>query len=361
MDPAAVVNRRLWTQRLAGGPFASPAAAVETLGAVQAQEFPQAIWALAQRCGHPAADEVIRAFDAGELLRTHVLRPTWHFVRPDDIRWMLRLTAPRIRVAMRQGMRVHDLDDALIARSGGLVAAALEERGPLTRFELREELARSGIEGSAQRIAHISGHLELTELICSGPVRDGKQTYDLLDRRAPAGRGIEGDEALAELAARYFFSHGPASLADFAWWSGLKMGDARRGLELSRDRFEEVGELDGDTYFANPAANAAAPPEGALLLGSFDELTVAYRRLRTVSVNGEPGRTLPLGPILLDGRWVGSWRRIRGKAPAIRASLFRSLDAPGEAGLEAECRRLAAHLGIPAQLELAEGEPLAAA
>ena len=364
VDPVEVIARRIRAQRLVGAPYASPAEAVASLGAVQSQEYGAAKWSLAQRCGHQSDSEVERAIMAGEILRTHVLRPTWHFVTPDDIGWMLRLTAPRIRAKMRQACRDHELDDALLTRCTDLLTAALAGSVAMTRAELREELEGTGIEMSASRASFVASHLELEGLVASGPLRGGKQTYALLAERAPNGRDLEGEEALAELAGRYFASHGPATIPDFAWWSGLTLTAARRGLELCGDRLQPATDEESRTWYAEPAEWAEAAPEieGALMLGSFDELTVAYKNLRTVSAAGEPGRVLPLAPILIGGRLVGNWKqKVAKDAVQIEATVFATLDLDAEAALEAESQRYGEHLGLPAELSIAPGEPVAAA
>ncbi len=350
-------------QRLVGAPYASPAKAVESLGAVQAQEYREAKWSLAQRCGHPTEAEVERDLVAGRFLRTHVLRPTWHFVIPEDIRWMLALTGPRVLTAYGNWFREHGLDDVTLRRYAEVCVAALGE-SPLSRAQLRDALLAAGIELDGQTVGHLTIYLEAEALVCNGPHEGIKPSYRLLADWAKDGREFKGDEALTELAGRYFSSHGPATLVDYCWWSGLKVKDARRGLELCGDRFEEIEDEEGRTWFAEPSEWATPPPEieGALMLGSFDELSVAYKDLRTVSPSGEPGRVLPLAPILIDGRLVGSWKRkaVR-EAVRIQATVFAPLDASGEAALEAEAARYGEHLGIPVDLSIAVGEPVAAA
>src|SRR5687767_12249768 len=154
MEPLEIVHRRMRAQRLAGPPFASPAEAVTALGAVQSQEFAEAKWALAQRCGHPGDEEIERAFDAGEILRTHVLRPTWHFVAAEDLGWLLRLTGPRLARGDRSRLRQLELGERLLARAGKAVVGELEASGPRTRPELRERLAARGIALNASQMGH---------------------------------------------------------------------------------------------------------------------------------------------------------------------------------------------------------------
>ena len=362
MGPVEIVKRRMRAQRLVGEPFAGPAEVVGELGAVQSQEYEEARWAVAQRCGHPGAGEVEAVLDSGDVLRTHVMRPTWHFVRREDIRWLFLLSAERLAAGDRTRLRQLELDDGTLSRAAEIIERSLAGSEPLSRAEMRAALAAEGIETDASQIGHISFHLELAARICSGPRRGRDHTYVRLGPRAGAGRRLTRDQALAELTRRYFATHGPATVADYAWWAGLTMGDARRGLELSGMELEELDGPGGGPYFDPIRSGRVAPVRGALMLSSFDELTVAYKDLRTVTPAGEPSRTLPLRPILVDGRLVGSWKRRLGPhAVRIEATLSEPVDARGERALAAEAKRFAAHHGREVELEVMEGEALAAA
>lgn len=201
------------------------------LGAVQAQDFGMAKWALGLRGASLTEASVAAAFDAGAILRTHVLRPTWHFVTPADIRGLLRLSAPRVRALMAYNDRLHGADASLLRKADKVIARALRGAQHLTRDELQREFTRHGLKLTGTSLAHAMTHAELSELVCSGP-RHGKQsTYALLDERVPTRPVPERDAALALLARHYFQSHGPATAQDFSWWSGLTMADARAGIE----------------------------------------------------------------------------------------------------------------------------------
>src|SRR6185503_4235399 len=214
---------------------------VSWLGAVQAQVYGDAKWALGLRMRRSTDARIEAAFSEGSILRTHVMRPTWHFVAPADIRWMLALTAPRVRAAMASYSRKLELDATVLRRSQRAMVRALRGGRQLTRQELRSVLARAGVRADGvQRLAHIVMQAELDAVICSGARRGNQFTYALLDERVPMVRARSRDDSLAELARRYFTSHGPAQLHDFAWWSGLSVGDACAGLatverELARE------------------------------------------------------------------------------------------------------------------------------
>jgi hypothetical protein len=317
-----VTQLRLQHQRLTAAGFATPEAVVAWLGAVQAQEYPGAKWGLALRMRRPTNAAIERAFADGRILRTHVMRPTWHFVTPDDIRWMLALTAPQVKARMAPYNRRLELDAAVFRRSTKAIAKALRDGSQLTRQELKAVLQRAGIACEAngvQRLAHIVMEAELDAVICSGVPRGRHLTYALLDERVPRGRLLPRDEALAELARRYFVSHGPAQLRDFSWWSGLSAKDSRRGVEMVRDQLREDA-VDGKTCWSSPVTprqSGRAPR--AFLLPTYDEYLIAYKdRSAMIDPARQPGAGFPdpfSAPLVLDGRVIGTWRRAPSDAP----------------------------------------------
>ncbi len=220
-----IAARRLQAQRLTGAPFTSPLDAIRWLTAVQAQDYGAAKWALAQRSGATTDVELDRLFDQGAILRTHVLRPTWHFVLPEDIGWLLALTGPRVRAGLVARYRRLELDEKVARRAEALFTAALAGGSHLTRGELGEVLSAARISPDGQRLPHLIMRAELDSLIASGPRRGKQFTYALLEERVPKPRALDRDQAVAELTLRYFRSHGPAQVQDFMWWSGLRMAD----------------------------------------------------------------------------------------------------------------------------------------
>src|SRR6266568_4837740 len=228
-----IAHQRLHNQFIAQQAFEKADDVVRWLGAVQAQDYAAAKWALGLRMQNSTDDLIEQAFTDGTILRTHVMRPTWHFVLPADIRWMLALTAPRVLATIAYYDRTLELDDAVFSQSNAVLAKALQGGKQLTRAELFSELQQAGIAtDNLQRIGHILMHAELDGIICSGARRGKQFSYALLDERAPQARTLDCEEALAEFARRYFTSRGPATLQDFVWWSGLTVADARAGLEM---------------------------------------------------------------------------------------------------------------------------------
>src|SRR5947207_3024980 len=243
-----IAHQRLHNQHITRRTLETPQALVEWLGAVQAQDFAAAKWALGLRLQGVKDDDIEQAFTDGAILRTHVMRPTWHFVSPADIRWLLALTAPRVHAANAYWYRKLELDDAIVGQSNDALTNALQGGKQLTRDKLASALKLAGIvtEGE-QRVNYIIMRAELDGIICSGARRGKQFTYALLVERAPQARTLARDEALAELTRRYFTSHGPATLQDFVWWSGLAAIDAKAGIEMVKPQLvHEV--VDGQAY-----------------------------------------------------------------------------------------------------------------
>lgn len=316
---AELLSSRLHNQQLATAKLRTAAGVVSWLGAVQAQDYPGARWAIGQRMRRATDADVERAFDAGEILRTHVLRPTWHLVAPADIRWLLALTAPRILAFSAPYYRRNELDTATLSRARRVLERTLAGGTFLTRTELANRLNRAGIAASGERLAFIMMNAELEALICSGPRRGKQSTYALLDERAPRAKSFPRDEALAMLARRYLKSHGPATIRDFAWWSGSTIADARRGVEmLGRDVTSD--ELDGVRYWSmRGGSRAGGSVSGVLLLPNYDEFLIAYQD-RQLSVPasrasrlGHRGADAYIHHLLVDGRVTGSWRPAAGR------------------------------------------------
>ena len=318
---------RLYGQRLTGERFASPVAAVGHLLAVQSQDFGAAKWALAQRTQSIGEAGLDALFDAGEILRAHVMRPTWHFVLPEDAIWLQQLTAQRVKARMAAYDRGLEVDPSLLARSHAVLEKTLRDRTYRTRSEVAAALQQAGISAVTQRLGQVLMHAELDRLIVSGPRRGGQQTYALLAERAPTARHLEGDEALAELTRRYVVGHGPAQAQDLAWWSGLSVTEVRRGLDIAGAAFERRS-LDGKTYWSAPAEPERLASRAANLLPNYDEFLVGYHDRGAVlqRLDGH-GSFNPLGNVVtLDGQVVGSWKLHRqSRQPRLELNVL----APG--------------------------------
>lgn len=314
---------RMHNVGLAGPPWPRVVDVVRRLGAVQAQEFGPALWSIRQRLGDGHEPELLALFDPGDLVRTHVLRPTWHFVAPEDVRWMLELTAPRVHAFNAYYYRKHELDDEVLATCHRLIGAALAGGRSLTRAELAAALAAGGVAAHSLRLGLILMHAELEQLICSGPRRGKQHTYSLLVERLPAVPRRSRDAALAELSRRYFTSHGPATLKDFACWSRLTMADVRRGIELAREHLDSR-QVEGVTYWHG----AGDPPDGGRdgtgvqLMQPYDEYVVAYSESKPVADRAglaahRPEQGAYLGIVLRDTQLAGFWKRTTKNATVV--------------------------------------------
>jgi Winged helix DNA-binding domain len=350
-----LIEIRLRNQRLTRPELRDPAAVVEWLGAVQSQDYAGAQWGVSQRMPSLTTAAFDRAFDEGRILRTHVLRPTWHFVPPADIRWMQTISAPRVLAVSRAYFRNMELDPATIGRTQRTFERALAGGKSLTRTELAAALGRAGIVASGQRLAAIVMHAELDQVLCSGPRRGKQFTYMLIAERAPQAVVMERDAAIVELARRYFRSHGPATLRDFVWWSGLTVGEARGGIEAIRASLddEKVGDA---TYYMVPSRAKAPSATGLVhLLPNYDEYLIAYRdrAVAGMPVTADAPRNVDIYAhiLIVDGRFAGTWRRaIKPSGVQISLTPFVQLNRVHLKSLAAAVARQGAFLGVPATL-----------
>ncbi len=350
MTSLEVVQQRLRNQHLASAWLKQPVEIVQWLGAVQAQDYAGAKWALGLRLPDVADDEVERAFTDGTILRTHVMRPTWHFVASADIRWLLALTAPRVHAVNGHMYRKCELDPQTLRRSLRVMAKALQGGRQLTRDELRAVLSKAGIAADDNlRMAYVVMHAELEGLVCSG-ARQGKQfTYALLEERAPQAKTLERDEALCELILRYFASRGPATCQDFVWWSGLTMADAKRGVEAAQSQLEQTVFNGQTNWFAEAAPIASDSAQAAYLLPNYDEYGIAYRD-RSAMFDAERGSQLIFNHlIVINGRLAGTWKRtLKKHEVVIETNTFVPLTKVEDRAVAAAVRQYGVFLGLPA-------------
>jgi hypothetical protein len=353
---------RLAHQSLVGPPLASPVAVVARLGAVQAQDYAGARWAVGMRARGATDADVERACDAGAIVRTHLLRPTWHLVAAADVRWMLALSGPRVQALNAGRYRQLGLDAATLRTGHAALEGALRDGAACTRAELAAAVEGAGISlANPQRMAHLLMHAELEGRICSGP-RQGKQhTYMLLDARVPATPPRDRDDALRELAARYFGTRGPATAHDFAWWSGLTLGDARRGAALAAPAIAETT-IDGRAHWGPAdAPDVAVREPRAHLLPNYDEYFIGFRDRGAILQRAgrdvlavDRGEVLSAHLVIVDGQVVGGWRRAAtARAVRVVATAVTPLDADERADVAAAAARYAAFLGVPVALEWA--------
>jgi hypothetical protein len=353
-----IVRQRLANQSLTRPVHETPAQVVAMLGAVQAQDFAGAKWALGQRMVNATDAALDTAFSAGEILRTHVLRPTWHFVAPQDIRWLLKLSAPRVHAASAFRYRQLELDEATLKRTTNVFVKTLQGGKQKTRDELRAALEHAGIPTDGQRIAYMVMYAELEGVLVSGARRGKQFTYALLDERAPHAEVLPRDDALYEITRRYFSTRGPATIQDFVWWSGFTMRDAKQSIAACGSQLvsEQIGE---QTYWFVPQnALPKTKTPVAHLLPYYDEYTVGFQD-RSAIIDGplpppiDPRTDSLLNPIILiNGKFVGRWKRTLSKnAVTVEINLVRALSSAEERAVSNASKQYAAFLQLPLVLE----------
>jgi len=313
MDFPDIANMRLESQQITTTPFKTAREIVHWMGAMQAQDFSMAKWAIGVRLPGSTDKMIEASLDKGEILRTHLLRPTWHFVTADDISWMLTLTAPHIKSSLKSRHRDLEITGPIIEKSNTVIRKALTG-GYLTREMLVNELSKVKIRTDENRASHLLLWAELDGLICSGPSDGNKRTYTLLEHCIPKKKPLLRDEALAKLAGRYFVSHAPATLQDFIWWSGLSVSDAKHGFEMTRSSFISVS-VDSQTYWI--PASLSTPRKiksSTIVLPAYDEFIISYKNRnaffnaknykQSISSNG-----IFRPVIVVNGEVTGIWKR----------------------------------------------------
>ena len=351
-----LARRRLARQHLINPTLLDPAEVVRVFGAVQAQDYGGAKWALGMRTRGATDGSIERAFADGSILRTHVLRPTWHFVTPADIRWMLALTGPRVKATMSYYDRKLELDDALFRRSNDAIVRALRDGKQLTRAEIAQALRRAKVDiTGSQQLGHILLRPELDGIICSGARRGKQFTYALLDERVPPAPSMTRDEALLELTKRYFVTRSPATAHDFAWWSGLTVTDAKRGIEMAGSALErEV--IDDRTYWAAPSVRPRSwKTPKVFLLPNYDELFIGHKDRNAFGKRLESAGLITGGSALIahilvvDGQVVGGWKRTVTKdSVTIKLEVLTRLSSAERRALDAAIQSHGEFLGLAA-------------
>ena len=286
---------------------------VAYMGAMQAQDPLMCRWAVGIRIPGCTEQDVVNAISKGEIIRTHVLRPTWHLVAPEDLRWMLAITAPRIISNMKARLKELELTEAIFRKSNKLLEKELGKGASLSRDELQPFFERAKIPTDLNRLSHLLFRAELEGLICSGETPKGRHTYSLFDNRIPATKAIDKEEAYARLAERYFISHGPATLVDFTWWSGLSAGEAKKGLEAVRKDFSSYTVKD-QTYWFRETKAVNKENEGVFLLPAYDEFIISYKDRSAVLDKEHMSRSISMNGIfkpvvVVKGRVAGLWKR----------------------------------------------------
>ena len=355
MKRSDIVRMRLSNQRLTRPMFTSPVDVVRWFGAIQSQDLPASLYAIGLRMRHATEEIVGGALADGSIVRSWPMRRTIHCMAAEDVRWMVRMLAPRGIARMKPYHRAMGITDEELARAGNVLESALAHDTQLTRAELYQRLNVEGVTTKTpdvpERGLHLLVHWAQAGLICFGARRGKQPTFALLDGWTPRGRDLSGDDALAELATIYFRAHAPATVKDFSWWSGLTMVEAKRAVHLAGDLLCSAG-IDGVEYWL--MRDGHAPPSGQLpvfLLPAFDEYTVAYAdRSAAADPSLLPSIAHGLAPnILVNGGIAGTWKRtiFAQGSVAVSPCFLRRLNTREQAGLARAVKRYADFLGRP--------------
>jgi hypothetical protein len=354
MTHSDITRLRLIHQQIAASRFQTPGQLAYWLGGMQAQEYPSLKWAFGIRLPGMTDASVEQAFADKQIIRSWPLRNTLHVVAAQDLRWMLDLTGPRMLAALKGRHRELGLDEFTMKHSQEIMTRAMEGGKQLSRKELTEVLEQNGIEINGMRLSHIIYQAGIGQLICFGPKRGVDFTYTLLDEWSPGGLRLDQETAVSELAKRYFLSHGPATLQDFVWWSGLTITQARSGLESVRPMLQEVA-VDGQIYWMSREADPSPSATSSVyLLPGFDEFIIAYKD-RSASVNNDHTKHVVhsngiFNPvILIDGRVAGTWRgSVKNKKLVLVWNPFRAFSGKEQEGIEQELERYKRFLNLSA-------------
>ena len=339
-----IPNIRLLNQQLLNPLFREPKELVSWMGAMQAQNYSMVKWAVGMRLKSATIQAVEKALHEGEILRTHVMRPTWHLVAAEDIRWMLKLSAQRIISANDSFAKGYDLDipNELYTKAHDLLEKILCGKKSMTKQEIAEHFTRSGIVADNHRMTRFMARAEQEGIICSGEDRGSKCTYALLEERVPPMPELTKDESLARLARSYFRSHSPAVLQDFIWWSGLPVSDAKQAVyliasELTTEQWKE------QTWYIHDTCRTRGKLSGHIhLLPSYDEYLLGYKDRTDVlplehysKAFTNNGLFFPI--VLHNGQVIGNWdKSVKKKSVDLKYSWFRQVADMNEETLERE-------------------------
>lgn len=331
MKPSAISQQRLFNQHVHGEQFKTVKELVHWMGAIQAQDYAMSKYAIGVRLKNSTDKTIEEAINKGEIIRTHVLRPTWHFVSAEDIRWMLELTAKNLNKALASNSKRLELDEKTFKKANTIIEKLLKGGKHLTRKEIMHALEKKGIKTNDLRAGHIMFRAETDMVVCNGIKKEKQFTYALFDEKVPDAKKFVKEEALAELAFRYFASHGPATLQDFTWWSGLSVADAKDGLESAKSKLMSEKYRD-NLYWYSHQQVASKKSSNIVLLPSFDEFLISYKsREISVDLQHAPHTFTNNGifnPIIVhNAKVIGTWKPQQKKEILITPYFF---DKPTE-------------------------------
>jgi hypothetical protein len=325
MDYSDFINFRLATQHIHYG-LDTPEEVLESMGAIQAQDYTASLWAIGLRCKEGTTiKDIERAINERKIARTWLMRGTIHFAASKDIHWMLKLFAPRLlHTAMMRDQHL-GLSNNTVEKTKMLFYNSLKKEKQLTRKEMYKVLEKAGIPSKNNLGYHMLYRAAWDGLICFGPYLGKEQTFVLMDDHIKERHALSAEQANAELAKRYFQSHGPATIKDYVWWSGLTVKDAKAGIEKAESVIKEEV-INGKIYYMPKKIPKLNNTQSVHLLPAFDEYLVSYADREAMLGNPQMQRalngTLNTGKvsiihsngtfvpvIVVDGEVVGTWSR----------------------------------------------------
>jgi hypothetical protein len=346
MNTAELLNIRLYNQLFSTHDMKEPHEIVSWMGAMQSQALDQAKWAIGARLENKNVKDIDEALNTGRIIRTHILRPTWHFVSAEDIHWMFDLSSLRLRPIYRSYAKIYGADESLIYRTIPVLEKVLMGGKHFTKQEIGDALLE-------QNVTLDDGHLKLTisyaereGVLVNGRLKGNKQTFTLLEEWVPRKQTICKEEALERLARRYFTSHGPATVPDFVWWSGLTITECRQGIEMIKSDFICETINGRDFWIRNDVNVPPTDGDSALLLPSFDEFVVSYKDRSEIIEDTHYGKVMTKNglfspTIMLNGEIIGSWKKVGLKgSPRIELSFFEKTSKKKQDLFKSEIRRL---------------------
>ncbi|MES2591006.1 MAG: winged helix DNA-binding domain-containing protein [Bacteroidota bacterium] len=326
-----IAKYRLINQQISETKIKSAVEMVQWFGAMQAQEYTQTKWALGLRLPHLKDDDIERNFTEGKIIRIHLLRPTWHFVAAQDIRWMLALTAPRVNAANAYMYRQLELNDTVFNRCNDILIKTLNGGKHLTRDDINKEFEKNKIIAKGHRLSYIMMYAELAGIICSGAKHGTQFTYSLLDERISMTDSLLLDEGLAELTKRYFLSRGPATIKDFSTWSGLKLSDCKKGVEIVKSLLNREVVENQEYFFSSSISIPEKQVPKIYLLPIYDEFIMGYKDRSAITVfknNSQPTSGFHYDNMIIsEGQIIGTWKCATAKKSIdIQFELFKPLN-----------------------------------
>ena len=359
MNISTLLQHRLTQQQIEHTAFKTPHEVVAWFGVMQGQDYAGVKWSIGLRMQHGTDAAVEQALIERRIVRTWAVRGTLHMLVAEDLRWLVALLGQRLIASGARRYRELELDAPTLARSADLIAEHLSDGKSHSRTAILTMLHQHHISTAGQRAPHILQHAALRGLICQTNTVRNTPNYVAVDDALPHGKPMSPEEAVAELARRYFTSHGPATLNDFAWWSGLKVSDARAGIAANRAHLDEARIHDEAHWFA-PLQQAVTPQPRVHLLPGFDEYLLGYQRREDViprqhHAHWTHGNGMFTPLFVIDGRIAGRWKRTttRNKI-TLDATSIHKLSSQDVTALHEAADQYGQFLGLPVTVGLQE-------